>query len=236
MPCYNEANRLPIDSILEFLKKNSDISILFVNDGSKDHTRSVIENFAPKLPLQISLIDLPTNIGKAEAVRQGMLYALLNFGPKLIGYWDADLATPLNELHAFNQHFHSHPNTLLVTGCRLKRLGVKVERKLMRHYLGRLFATTASSLLNLPVYDTQCGAKIFRADLAHQIFQEAFVSRWFFDVEIIFRIKSKKYNARKIVYEYPLLEWEDVAGSKIKFTDFLKVPFELLKIYMHYRR
>jgi dolichyl-phosphate beta-glucosyltransferase len=120
----------------------------------------------------------------------------------------------------------------MIMGIRIKRLGSKVDRKLIRHYLGRVFATFVSLMLGLPTYDTQCGAKIISANLAKEICNNPFSSAWFFDVELIMRIKKLKGEEYTInnIYEYPLFEWNEIEGSKIKPKHYLLAPFELLKI------
>jgi dolichyl-phosphate beta-glucosyltransferase len=81
-----------------------------------------------------------------------------------------------------------------------------------RHYLGRLFATVASQVLHLPVYDTQCGAKLFRVtDDARAIFAQPFSVNWTFDVEIIARVQALRPEAKRpsgsnVIYELPLNE------------------------------
>jgi dolichyl-phosphate beta-glucosyltransferase len=124
----------------------------------------------------------------------------------------------------------------VVMGCRLMRLGANVKRKKIRHYLGRVFATTASILLNLQVYDTQCGAKLYKAVVVPSLFDKPFISRWLFDVELLARYITifGLEEATKNIYEYPLSSWEDIADSSIKIKDFLKAPLDLWKIKRKY--
>ena len=104
-----------------------------------------------------------------------------------MGYWDADLATPLSTIPEFIEKFQSSRALVAVCGSRILRLGASIQRLVFRHYLGRVFSTVASNILNIPVYDTQCGAKLFRTEHAELIFSEHFISRWFFDVELFAR-------------------------------------------------
>ncbi len=234
VPCYNEEKRLQQQLFLDFVQRNSHVSFLFVNDGSSDATSSVIEDLS-KQSSQILYLNLEINGGKAEAVRRGMLYAAENIAADCIAFWDADLATPLEELLPMLSAMEKG-NFEVVTGLRLKRLGAKVNRKSGRHYLGRVFATFASNMLKLPVYDTQCGAKIYKKELVKSLFSEKFVTKWLFDVELLARY-VKNYGREetvKSIYECPLFVWDDVAGSRLKMKDFLKAPLELLKIKSKY--
>jgi glycosyltransferase involved in cell wall biosynthesis len=237
VPCYNEGKRLPVKQFEEFISKNEKFALLFVNDGSSDNTQTIIDSLVQKFPAQIFSYKLAKNSGKAEAVRQGFIYALQNINSDYLSYLDADLATPLIEIKRLHSIIISNPNWQLIFGSRFKRLGVVIQRKLFRHYFGRVIATFVSGILKLPIYDTQCGAKIFSKELAATLFQSEFISRWLFDVEIFARI-VKQYGREKIydiAIEEPLQQWVEVAGSKINFFDMIKVPFELLRIKLKYK-
>jgi dolichyl-phosphate beta-glucosyltransferase len=241
IPCYNEAQRLQVHKFQEFVGAGHPQRFLFVNDGSTDSTLTVLKTFHGDDPQHYDICDLLRNIGKAEAVRTGVLLAF-DAGPDYIGYWDADLATPLEAIPALCALLDSRPDLEMVFGARVRLLGRAIERSALRHYLGRVFATAASVVLGLGIYDTQCGAKLFRASAAmRSLFQEPFLTRWLFDVELLARLIQARRGtllpqAEDIIYEFPLHEWQDVAGSKVKARDFVKAFFELARIYWHYLR
>lgn len=238
VPCYNEAERLPVASFEQFLQSEKDRSIgfLFVNDGSRDATLQVLESLRARFPQRISILNQEPNRGKAEAVRNGMLHVIASQQAAFTGYWDADLATPLDQVPDFLTLMEQRQELNLVFGARVRLLGRAIHRQALRHYLGRCFATVASILLRLPIYDTQCGAKLFRItpDLA-AVLADPFHSRWIFDVEILARFLAlHRHDAahfERQIYEYPLPVWTDVAGSKVKSTDFLRAFAELATIY-----
>ena len=238
IPCFNEEKRLQVVKFQEFLNQNKTCRLLFVNDGSMDNTLDIISGIASSNN-NSNVLNLKTNVGKAEAVRQGVQYLKNNFEQEYIGYFDADLSTPLEEIEHFHELISNEgKNLLMVVGSRIKRLGSNVKRNESRHYLGRVFATVASLILTIPVYDTQCGAKLFKSEIADKVFMHSFISKWFFDVEIFARLiinYNKKYII-KHVYEYPLNTWIDEGNSRIKIMDFLKVPFDLFRIYRHYHK
>lgn len=238
IPCYNEAARLRVDAYEAFLRSeiSRGIRLLFVNDGSLDGTLAVVQGLRARFPEHVSVLDQQPNRGKAEAVRRGMLQVIAEGQSAVTGFWDADLATPLEQIRHFLDLMTAQPQLHLVLGARVRLLGHQIHRQPVRHYLGRCFATAVSLLLHLPVYDTQCGAKLFRVNAElEQVLAEPFHSRWIFDVEILARYlafhhgHSQELGAE--MYEYPLPEWSDVKGSKVQPTDFLRAFGELATIY-----
>lgn len=163
-----------------------------------------------------------------------MQYVLEHTDAAVVGFWDADVATPLSAILEVAAVLDRLPNIDIVFGARVKLLGRRIERKVQRHYLGRVFATVVSNMLRLPIYDTQCGAKLFRRTPQFTaLLKTPFVSRWIFDVEILARLIRAcgiEY-VKNSVYEYPLNEWRDVGGSKVRATDFLKAVTEPAKIW-----
>lgn len=239
VPCFNEASRLDVQAFCEFVQHDSDCRFLLVNDGSTDQTLSVLVGLTRCSPDRFRVLDLTANSGKAEAVRRGVLAAAAE-KPEWIGYWDADLATPLSAIADFSRVLDTHADVQLVLGSRVQLLGRSIHRRMIRHYLGRIFATAASIVLRLPVYDTQCGAKLFRATPEMvSLFAEPFRSAWIFDVEILARFLAARRNAwspvESALYELPLALWEEVGGSKVKPRHFLRAAFELIAIDRDYR-
>ena len=241
IPCYNEARRLPVERFLGFVRRAPNVRLLFVNDGSTDATASVLRRMGQSAPQSIDLLELAQNRGKAEAVRQGCLAALAR-GGDYVGYWDADLATPLESLPDFLQEFEARPGLELVCGARVLMLGRSIHRDPIRHYLGRVFATAASWALGLAVYDTQCGAKLFRASpRMAEVFSQPFTTRWVFDVEILARLTAAGRAGalppvEQVVCELPLKQWHDVPGSKVRPRDFPTALLELAAIRRRYFR
>ncbi|MEG1555924.1 MAG: hypothetical protein RR356_04280, partial [Bacteroidales bacterium] len=146
-------------------------------------------------------------------------------------------ATPLGEINLFLNQIQNG-DFEMITGLRLDRLGANIKRKKIRHYLGRCFATVASMTLKLSVYDTQCGAKLYKSNIVTPLFEQPFITRWLFDVELLARyinLYGRKTAVQKI-YEYPLYSWEDVGGSQVKMKDFFKAPRELWMIKKKYMK
>ena len=236
IPCYNEEQRFRSAEFQKFLT-TSEVELVFVNDGSSDGTGELLERFREGAGERVSILHLKQNQGKGEAVRQGVLLAVKR-NADYVGFWDADLATPLEAVSDFMEVFREQPHLDIVFGSRVKLLGRKVERRPIRHYLGRLFATVVSCVLRLPVYDTQCGAKLFRIrPNTEKLFSQRFQSRWVFDVELIARYIQESGSpgaAAARIYEYPLHRWEDVHGSKVKAIDFLVALGDVAQIYWKY--
>lgn len=211
VPCFNEARRLDSDGLAE-LAAGVD-AVLFVDDGSTDDTPARLAQLAVELDADVLV--LPRNVGKAEAVRLGML-AAIDGGAHVVGYLDADLATPPSEMLRLIGIAADQPHRTAVLGSRVALLGHTVRRRPVRHYLGRLYATAASLALGVPVYDTQCGAKVFRVGAPLQLaLADPFPDRWSFDVELLGRVLADPNQHADPVLEVPLTTWADVAGSSV---------------------
>jgi glycosyltransferase involved in cell wall biosynthesis len=226
-------------AIQDFARQTQTVELLFVDDGSRDDTLSLLQHLQSRNPTRCQVLQLKPNGGKAEAVRQGILQAI-ELKPDYIGFWDADLATPLADIEAFCSVLADKPHVELVMGTRLRLLGHKIERRPVRYWLGRVFATAASWTLSLRIFDTQCGAKMFRVTpgLA-ELFAQRFLTRWIFDVEILARMQQRRRHGQaslaEALYEFPLDAWREVGGSTLKSMDFLQAIFEMAKICWRYR-
>lgn len=239
LPCFNEEHRLDQTAILSAMADLPWLRLVLVNDGSSDGTARVLEQLASQLVGRASVISLPDNKGKAEAVRIGLLHAMEV--SDYCGFWDADLAAPLSELNELRRVFDERPQIEWVWGVRLRALGREVTRRASRHYLGRLFATASSILLDVSSYDTQCGAKLFRtSDLLRLVLSEPFSSRWIFDLELLVRARvvlslataePDHRTIESVVFESPLGRWQHRAGSKVRPTDFARALLELLELW-----
>jgi glycosyltransferase involved in cell wall biosynthesis len=217
VPCYNEELRLDVSAFGD-LADTGRVSILFVDDGSTDGTAGAIRAMAEGHQGVDALV-LPANGGKAEAVRAGM-NAAIDRGPGVVGYCDADLATPPDELLRLVDTLMEDEQLSAVFGSRVARLGTSIERSSFRHYLGRVFASVASWSLGVTVYDTQCGAKVFRVTPElRAALVEPFPSTWGFDVRLLGRMLTGTDTVPGIdpeaFLEVPLREWRDVEGSKV---------------------
>ena len=120
-------------------------------------------------------------------------------------------------------------------------MGYSIDRSAVRHILGRIFATFAATILHAPVYDTQCGAKIFRADASlRDALEERFQSRWAFDVELIGRLIITSNEPSKLpwdgIVEVPIKQWSDQKNSKLDAFGMISTLFDLFKIWESLRR
>jgi dolichyl-phosphate beta-glucosyltransferase len=239
VPCYNESRRLQTELFVHWLSTQTQTHLILVDDGSRDGTLAVLDGIREQFPEHVTVLPLKPNRGKAEAVRNGLLYALDHLRPEIVGFWDADLATPLDAFDRFVSVLDHRADIEMIFGSRVKLLGRHVERRPYRHYLGRIFATAASVMLNLPIYDTQCGAKLFVVrPHTRRIFADPFLSKWVFDVEIIARyLQMERCDATLLenrIYEYPLETWVDIAGSKVRPKDFITAFWDTVRIRVHY--
>lgn len=237
VPCFNEARRLDITQ-LEAVADLADARLLAVDDGSTDDTGQLLGKLADGEPDRYRVLPLPTNRGKGEAVRRGLLAAVAD-GADLVAYCDADFATPPGEVSRLVTELRARDDVDVVIGSRVSLMGADIRRSAFRHYTGRLFATAGSLVLGVPVYDTQCGAKAFRVTSGLRAALDApFVSRWAFDVELLGRLLGADQADRAGTLapghgrfvELPLQTWHEPGGSKLTPTAAVRAAFDLVRI------
>jgi glycosyltransferase involved in cell wall biosynthesis len=239
VPCYDERDRLDLGEVAELLEDRR-LHVLFVDDGSSDGTDQLLAEVKRGHPDQVHVQRLPSNRGKAEAVRQGLLTALRT-SPGYVGYLDADFATPAVEFRRLLDVISASPELGAVLGSRVAMLGTEIDRGALRHYLGRVFATAASLVLDMDVYDTQCGAKVFRTSpRLQEVLRQPFTSRWVFDVELLSRLTGGGYDSAPLgldaLREVPLRRWHDVGGSKVSPLEAVRMAQDLRTVWRTRRR
>ena len=263
IPCYNEATRIPLAEYAHALQQDVFLQFVFVNDGSKDETFPVLKQLRDSqdspIKSRIHILSYKNNKGKSNAVSLGLniAYSTMighststqyqseidmvgfdNIQADYFGFWDADLATPFSEVdwfYRFKENSQTKP--ILIIGSRVARLGANIQRTLFRHYSGRLFATLISQGLGWKVHDTQCGAKLMQPELIPVCFSKPFYTSWLFDVEMLLRMQQYfGKNAESMVLEVPIRTWTDVAGSKIGWSDIIKVPYQIWRVFRAYKK
>ncbi len=236
VPCFNEYNRIPSQEYKSFLKTKQTVHLCFVNDGSTDGTLEKLLDIQKCFPKQVIVISNENNQGKGASVRRGILHCKLLGKADCYSYLDADLSVSLDECYSYLTSL-TKPKSF-VFASRILRIGATVERKFSRFLIGRIVATVISGILRIPVYDTQCGCKLFKEELAQALFHEPFISKWLFDVELFSRLICKygKKDALKMMEEIPVKKWVDKEESKVKTTYFFKLWRDLYLIRKKHKK
>lgn len=236
IPCYNEYERLPASTFRSFLANTPEVSICFVNDASTDNTLELLETLREHLTAQVQVLSNAKNLGKAGSVRAGMLFCSKSNQAQNYAFLDADLATSLEECAFLVQNLNS--NISFVFASRILKIGSVIERKFSRFLSGRIIATFISTILDIKVYDTQCGCKVFKSSLIEILFKDEFISKWLFDVELFSRMLCYygKEVALSQMEEIPVKQWIDQGDSKVKFSYFFRLWYDLFLIRKVHRR
>lgn len=235
IPCYNEESRLKTAEFSNFVKNNHGYLLCFVNDGSKDNTLNVLKDFEEQNKGSVVVYDCKKNGGKAEAVRLGILHLLKDKSLDYIGFLDADLSTNFDDFEDLAKTI-SGSKYKLVAGSRISRMGANIIKQSSRGIISKTINFIIRKILGMEFQDTQCGAKIMTRDVAENLFNQPFYTRWIFDVEIFLRMKNH-FGADKVqslISEQPLKRWVHEDGSKLSMKDSLKIIGQLYTIYSKY--
>ena len=227
VPCFNEENRLSAEYWVAVASLKN-VFVIFVDDGSTDSTLSEIIRLSSAYS-NFSFISLPSNAGKAEAVRVGLLspYAAES---EFVGFLDADGAFGIDDISRIIGIMRESETSEVdcVWSSRVKLSGRHIVRSQVRHYLSRILLTLLYSILHLNFYDTQSGFKLFRTDTVLTTLHKNFRTRWFLEIEIALRFRL--LNSRDIrVWEEPLHSWQEIPGSKVRAFLVLRDVLTLLR-------
>src|SRR3989344_3468126 len=205
IPVFNEEKRLPKTfSALNALSRDpffSGAEIIFVDDGSMDGTKKLIENF--RSDINVKLVSCEKNRGKGFAVRRGMLEANNDYAPFL------------------DQGAHVIIGTRKAAGARILK-----HQPFLRQKMGEVYTALANLATGARVSDFPCGFKCFSMEAIHKIFPYARIDRWSYDAEILYL--ARLCNLK--IHEVPVL-WTNDEDSRVRlgkdalqsFTDLLKI-------------
>ncbi len=237
IPCYNEEDRLLESQFLSFIDENPGYYLCFVNDGSSDNTLEVLRKLSVGREEFVKVYDCEKNGGKAEAVRQGMLYLSQNKKLDYIGFLDADLSTDFQDLDDLVSTIETS-NFKIVSGSRIQRMGADISKDSARALISFMINYLIRKILSMNFKDTQCGAKVFHRDVVAFLFEHKFITRWLFDVELFMRMRKRftLEKAKMMICEQPLKRWVHVDGSKLSIRDSGKIIFQLGQIAWGYSR
>jgi dolichyl-phosphate beta-glucosyltransferase len=207
VPCYNEEERLPhtVEQIERYLNgKNVEYELILVDDGSADGTRMVMDAAAARNRL-VRLEALPRNRGKGRALAEGVAVAK---GSEIL-VTDADLSTPIEELPKLQAELEKGAGVAIASRA-LRDSRVEVSQPIYRVLMGKAFNLLVQAVLLPGIWDTQCGFKLFRADVAHEAFAELTTDGFGYDPEVLYR--AKKRGVR--IAEVPVV-WRNSAPTKV---------------------
>lgn len=219
VPLYNEEKRVKnINRVINYLSSRKFSWELFlVNDGSLDHTQSLLSQFRQP---RVSLISYPKNHGKGYAVKRGMLAASGDYRIFL----DVDLSTPLTEFKKIMPLLGKYD--CLIGTRKIQGARVTIHQPWLRENLGKGFTFLSRWLLGLPISDFTCGFKCFTARCARDVFVRAKVYRWGFDSEVLFLCHRLGYTIKEVP-----VSWKNDSQTKVKFPhDIISSLLELITI------
>ncbi len=219
---FNEENRVgqSLQKIHQFLQgRKTDHEIIVVDDGSTDRTTPVVAELAQSIAT-LRIIRYEKNRGKGFALRTGVLASK----GVLVLVSDADLSTPIEELDTLLPYLSEYQ---VAIGSRALALSnIVVKQPWWRQEMGKTFNRIVKLLVMDNFNDTQCGFKLFRGDVARELFREARIDRFAYDVEILALAIRKGYR----VAEVPI-QWLNDPASKVNpIRDSLKMLVDLVKI------
>jgi glycosyltransferase involved in cell wall biosynthesis len=212
-----------LPKLAQFCERHGSVEVLMVDDGSRDSTAAVIQEFASRHPFA-RLLQNPGNRGKGYSVRHGM--------QKAQGEWilstDADLSSPLQEVEKLLAAVEREGAAAAIGSRALDRSLIGVHQAVFREASGRVFNLVMRTATGLPFRDTQCGFKLFRNDAARVIFPRQRLEGFGFDVEDLLIAQIHGFK----VVEVPV-RWDNVEGTKVSALSGARAFWDLAVVRWH---
>jgi len=225
VPAYNEAKTIEknLNIYNDYLKQQPyDYELILVNDGSVDETLEIAYDLRKEIK-DLIIIDQQPNQGKGVAVRAGLLAARGEYRLFL----DADNATPIEHLDAVWPRFERGAD--IVIGSRHLRDAVGTElivpQVLWKRFLGKAGNLLIQTLAVWGIWDTQCGFKIMRFELAEKLLPLSKCRRWALDAELLILARRANYNIVAIP-----VKWSNSKESRVGFKGYFITLAELIGI------
>jgi dolichyl-phosphate beta-glucosyltransferase len=225
IPAYNEAERITptLRRITEYLRGSSFSSeILVVLDGPTDNTLDVLREASGKVP-NLRILDRQRNRGKGYTVREGMLKA----SGRLRLFCDADNSTDIAHFDKMLPLFKDGYDIVIASRHPKDAAGAQqaIPQARYKRIVGQFGNIIIQSVALPGIWDTQCGFKAFRAEVAERIFSQTTIVGWAFDIEVLALARAFHYKIG-IIPAY----WVNDARSHVRWFDYLKVLRDAVKI------
>lgn len=207
VPCFNEDQRLPrtVETIEGFLNaRHIDHELILVDDGSADGTRQVMDAAAARHP-SVHIEALDRNRGKGRALAVGVAAAK---GDEIL-LTDADLSTPIEELDKLQGALDGGAGVAIASRA-VRGSRVELSQPVYRVLMGKAFNLIVQAVLLPGIWDTQCGFKLFRADVAKRVFAGLSTDGFGYDPEVLYRARRQGVK----IAEVPVV-WRNSAETKV---------------------
>ncbi|WP_162142500.1 dolichyl-phosphate beta-glucosyltransferase [Aneurinibacillus terranovensis] len=194
IPAYNEEKRImhTLEMVMPFMDKHfSHYEVLVIDDGSRDKTVSIVQNFGHP---HLHIASLQRNMGKGMALKQGMLLAK----GKYIFFMDADLPYPLESINEALAVFYTKKADLVIGARDLYEAKSEVPYPALRKITSASFSLFINTVLHLNIPDTQCGFKGFTRSAVQVIFPQLTIQGFGFDFEMLFLARKYEYHIERI--------------------------------------
>jgi glycosyltransferase involved in cell wall biosynthesis len=224
-PFYNEENRIDVFLLEDFINSIG-IDVIFINDGSTDRSKELIAEVLARINVKFTLINLEKNVGKTNAIRVAILESIKN-GYAFILTQDLDI--PYSSSDAINAlNLIDSTSADIFSGARVRLAGSGIRRAPLRQWAGRVIATIIFIFYSKEFYDPQSPCKVYKVSSIQSALQRRFKSRWFGDVELLYRLKKAKHDV--ICKEFVLNDWQDKPDGKLGIRSVFSVIWDLIKI------
>jgi len=211
IPAFDEGGKISRDvqAAAEFLaSQNVAGEVIVVDDGSSDDTAVRAEKTLVPPAVRRIVIRNDTNRGKGSAIRSGVRVSRGDY----VMFADSGLTIPYDNALRGLRILQDGSAELAHGSRELPSSVISRNRDWDRTIISRGFRTAMAMWMHIPrsLTDTQCGFKLYRGDIARQLYAECRTDGFMFDIEIILLALRHGYR----IAEFPV-EWTCDRDSRL---------------------
>ncbi len=205
------------------------LDVIVADDGSSDGTPDLARQWAADHngpTMAVRMVEI-AHQGKGAAVRAGLRGARA----PIVGYCDVDLSAGPEAIEILYRKVKDGTDVAIASRT-LAESVLEVHQPWLREFGGRCFNALLRRMTGIPFHDTQCGLKLFRAEVAKEVFRYQRLDGFAFDAELVVLAVRLGFEVKEVA-----VRWSHDSDSRVSMLrDSVAMSRDMVRIVRRLRQ